>query len=202
MWDILSYIPYNVVTTNSLVALPLFILMGELLLRTGVTDNMYTSLAKWLARLPGSLLHTNVIACGLFSCISGSSAATAATIGNVALPYMRARGYDNRLTLGSIAAGGTLGILIPPSIVLIVYGVLAEVSIGQLYVAGVVPGMLMMLTFMAVIYFAVKLDPAKAPVEPATSWREKIVGVRRPDSGARADRRGAGHHLHGHRHRH
>ncbi len=177
VWDILSYIPWNVVTTSSLVALPLFIMMGELLLRIGVTDQMYGSLAKWTARLPGSLIHTNVVASGLFACISGSSAATAATIGGVALPYMRARGYDNRLTLGSVAAGGTLGILIPPSIVMIVYGVLAEASIGQLYMAGIVPGVVMMLAFMAVIFIAVKITPSKAPMEPPTSWGEKIYSI-------------------------
>jgi C4-dicarboxylate transporter, DctM subunit len=177
VWDILSYIPWNVETTSSLVALPLFIMMGEMLLRIGVTDHMYESLAKWMARLPGSLIHTNVVASGLFACISGSSAATAATIGGVALPYMRARGYDNRLTMGSVAAGGTLGILIPPSIVMIVYGVLAETSIGQLYMAGVVPGLLMMLAFMGVIWLAVKIDPAKAPLEPRTSWSEKITSI-------------------------
>jgi C4-dicarboxylate transporter DctM subunit len=175
--DIFSYIPWNVISTTTLVALPLFILMGELLLRTGVTETMYTTLAKWLTRLPGGLVHTNVVASGLFACISGSSAATAATIGSVALPYMRARGYDNQLTLGSIAAGGTLGILIPPSIVMIVYGVLAEESIGKLYVAGLVPGLLMMFAFMAVIFLAVKLNPAKAPVEPITGWHEKITGL-------------------------
>ena len=177
VWDILSYIPWNVVTTSSLVALPLFILMGELLMRIGVTDHMYGSLAKWMARLPGSLLHTNVVSSALFSCISGSSAATAATIGSVAVPYLRARGYDNRLTLGSVAAGGTLGILIPPSIVFIVYGVLAEASVGQLYMAGVVPGLLMTLAFMLVIFVAVKLDPSKAPLEQPTSWRDRIVSV-------------------------
>jgi tripartite ATP-independent transporter DctM subunit len=177
LWDVLSYIPWNVETTSSLVALPLFILMGELLLRIGVTDQMYASLAKWTARLPGSLIHTNVVSSALFACISGSSSATAATIGGVALPYMRARGYDNRLTLGSVAAGGTLGILIPPSIVMIVYGVLAEASIGQLYMAGIVPGLLMTAAFMAVILMAVKADPAKAPQEAATPWSERFRSI-------------------------
>lgn len=175
LWDILSYIPWNVLTTSSLVALPLFVLMGEMLLRTGVTESMYIALSKWLGRVPGSLVHTNVVASGLFSCISGSSAATAATIGGVALPFMRSRGYDNRLSLGSIAAGGTLGILIPPSIVMIVYGVLAEVSVGRLYMAGVVPGLMMLGAFMVVIYISVKLKPSRAPLEPLTKWREKIT---------------------------
>jgi C4-dicarboxylate transporter, DctM subunit len=177
LMDIMSYIPWNVTTTTTLVALPLFIMMGEMLLRTGVTETMYTTLAKWLTRLPGGLVHTNVVASGLFACISGSSAATAATIGSVALPFMRARGYDNRLTLGSIAAGGTLGILIPPSIVMIVYGVLAEESIGRLYLAGFIPGLLMMAAFMAVIFVAVKLDPRKAPVESATTWSDRITSL-------------------------
>jgi tripartite ATP-independent transporter DctM subunit len=177
LWDVLSYIPWNVETTSSLVALPLFILMGELLLRIGVTDQMYGSLAKWTSRLPGSLIHTNVVSSALFACISGSSSATAATIGGVAVPYMRARGYDNRLTLGSVAAGGTLGILIPPSIVMIVYGVLAEASIGQLYMAGIVPGLLMTAAFMAVIFVAARLDPAKAPREAATTWGDRVRSI-------------------------
>ncbi|MEZ5890061.1 MAG: TRAP transporter large permease subunit [Xanthobacteraceae bacterium] len=177
IWDSLSYLPWNTLTTINLLALPLFILMGEMLLRAGVTENMYGTLAKWLNRLPGGLLHTNIVASGLFACVSGSSAATAATIGAVALPFMGKRGYNHRVMLGSIAGGGTLGILIPPSIVLIVYGVLAGESIGQLYIAGIVPGFLLMLTFLIVIIAIAIIKPAIAPKESPSPLREKLIGL-------------------------
>lgn len=177
VWDMLTYIPWNTTTTLTLIALPLFILMGEILLRSGVTERMYETLAKWLNFLPGSLLHTNVVASGLFACISGSSAATAATIGGVAMPFMRSKGYDRRLTLGSLAAGGTLGILIPPSIVMIVYGVIASVSIGKLYIAGIIPGLFLMLAFLVVIGVSAKLKPEAAPKEPPSSWKEKFTSL-------------------------
>lgn len=177
IWDSLSYLPWNTLTTINLLALPLFILMGEMLLRAGVTENMYGTLAKWLNRLPGGLLHTNIVASGLFACVSGSSAATAATIGAVALPFMGKRGYNHRVMLGSIAGGGTLGILIPPSIVLIVYGVLAGESIGQLYIAGIVPGLLLMLTFLIVIIAIAIIKPAIAPKESPSPLREKLIGL-------------------------
>ena len=177
IWDSLSYLPWNTLTTVNLLALPLFILMGEVLLRAGVTENMYGTLAKWLNWLPGGLLHTNIVASGLFACVSGSSAATAATIGAVALPFMGKRGYDQRVMLGSIAGGGTLGILIPPSIVLIVYGVLAGELIGQLYIAGIVPGLLLMLSFLIVILAIATIKPAIAPKESPSPLREKLLGL-------------------------
>ena len=177
LWDSLSYLPYNAVTTVTLLALPLFILMGEILLRSGITERMYDALAKWLGALPGGLLHTNVVASGFFACVSGSSPATAATIGGVAIPYMAPRGYDRRLMLGSIAGGGTLGILIPPSIVMIVYAVLAGESIGQLYVAGVIPGLILLLLCLAVIFAAAMLRPGVAPREPAAPWSERLAGL-------------------------
>ena len=177
IWDSLSYLPWNTLTTVNLLALPLFILMGEMLLRAGVTENMYGTLAKWLNRLPGGLLHTNIVASGLFACVSGSSAATAATIGAVALPFMGKKGYDHRVMLGSIAGGGTLGILIPPSIVLIVYGVLAGELIGQLYIAGIVPGLLLMLAFLIIILAIATIKPAIAPKESPSPLREKLLGL-------------------------
>lgn len=142
-------------TTNEflLVSAPLFILTGELLLRSGVTDRMYSALAAWLGPIPGGLLHTNIASCSLFAAISGSSVATAATIGTVAMPALRERGYDERLSLGTIAAGGTLGILIPPSINMIIYGAMTDTSIGRLFAAGVIPGALLAASFMALILF-------------------------------------------------
>jgi tripartite ATP-independent transporter DctM subunit len=145
-----------------LVAIPLFVLLGELLVRGGFTDRMYRSLSDWLNPLPGGLLHTNIGASAMFAAVSGSSVATAATIGTVAIPAFKGRGYDQRLVLGTIAAGATLGILIPPSINMIIYGAMANVSVGRLYTAGVVPGLLLTALFMLVIVVACWWRPAFA----------------------------------------
>ena len=142
---------WGVQNENILTAIPLFILLGELLLRSGIADKMYGALALWLGRLPGGLLHTNIGCCALFAATSGSSVATAATVGTVALPALKSRGYGAAQSLGSLAAGGTLGILIPPSVNLLIYGSLANESIGQLFIAGIVPGITLMLAFMAFI---------------------------------------------------
>lgn len=175
--EMLASIPWNAMNNMTLVALPLFVLMGEILLRSGVTEGMYQGLSRWLNRLPGGLLHTNIAASGMFACISGSSAATAATIGGVALPFLKRNNYSHAMSLGSLAAGGTLGILIPPSIVMIVYGVLAEASIGRLYMAGVVPGLLMMGLFMVAIIIISMLRPGVAPKGDPSTWREKILSI-------------------------
>ncbi|WP_347309576.1 TRAP transporter large permease [Defluviimonas sp. SAOS-178_SWC] len=142
---------WGVQNENILTAIPLFILLGELLLRSGIADRMYGTLALWLGRLPGGLLHTNIGCCSLFAATSGSSVATAATVGTVALPALKAHGYNPRQALGSLAAGGTLGILIPPSVNLLIYGSLANESIGRLFIAGIVPGIALTLVFMAYI---------------------------------------------------
>ena len=152
-------VAWNTVTEFLLVAIPLFILVGEVLLRSGLADKMYTALAVWTRRIPGGLLHTNIAACALFSATSGSSVATAATIGTVAMPSLRERGYSESLTLGSIAAGGTLGILIPPSINMIIYGALTGASIGRLFAAGIVPGILLAITMSAIICFIAVVRP-------------------------------------------
>ncbi len=140
---------WGVHNDNLLTSIPLFVLMGELLLRSGIADRMFGALAAWLGRLPGGLLHTNVGCSALFAATSGSSVATAATIGTVALPSLHRRGYSMQLSLGSIAAGGTLGILIPPSVNMIIYGSLTDTSIGKLFIAGIVPGLLLTACFMA-----------------------------------------------------
>jgi tripartite ATP-independent transporter DctM subunit len=142
-----------------LVALPLFILLGELLLRSGLAERMYDALAKWLSWLPGGLMHSNIAACALFAATSGSSVATAATVGTVALPQARRHGYSERLFLGTLAAGGTLGILIPPSINMIIYAVLTNTSVPKLYLAGIVPGLLLSLGFMVVVLVACLIQP-------------------------------------------
>jgi len=143
---------WGVGNENLLTSIPLFVLLGELLLRSGIADRMYVALSAWLARLPGGLLHTNIGCCALFAATSGSSVATAATIGTVALPPLYARGYSMRDSLGTLAAGGTLGILIPPSVNMIVYGSLTNNSIGKLFIAGIIPGLLLTASFMLFIY--------------------------------------------------
>lgn len=158
-----------------LVSVPLFILLGELLVRGGFTDKMYRSLSDWLSPLPGGLLHSNIGASALFAAVSGSSVATAATIGTVALPAFKQRGYNTRLVLGTIAAGATLGILIPPSINMIIYGAMTNTSVGKLYAAGVVPGLLLTALFMAVIAVACLWKPAYAGTpEPAAPMGDKL----------------------------
>jgi C4-dicarboxylate transporter DctM subunit len=179
VWDFFAMIPWNVASNSTIIVVPLFILMGEILVRSGITEELYVVLAKWLSRVPGNLLHTNILACGVFAAVSGSSVATATTIGSVSLPSLRRQGYDERLALGSLAAGGTLGILIPPSVIMIVYGLLAEVSIGQLYIAGVVPGLLMMCAFMATILVMLRLSPGQAPKLRRAQYKraEMLVGL-------------------------
>ncbi|TFL16531.1 TRAP transporter large permease [Jannaschia formosa] len=135
----------------ALTALPLFIWMGEILYRTRLAASMFTGLAPWLTGLPGQLLHVNVVSCGLFAAVSGSSAATTATIGRITIPELEKRAYDQRMIVGSLAGSATLGFLIPPSIILIVYGVAAEVSISRLFIAGILPGLMLMGLFMGYI---------------------------------------------------
>jgi C4-dicarboxylate transporter, DctM subunit len=147
-------VAWGVMSENTLTAIPLFVLLGELLLRSGMADRMYVAFAAWLGRLPGGLLHTNIGCCALFAATSGSSVATAATIGTVALPSLQKNGYPMRASLGSLAAGGTLGIMIPPSINFIIYGSMTNTSVGKLFLAGVIPGLALAGLFMAYIYLS------------------------------------------------
>lgn len=150
--DMMGGVIWQSLNSPSMLAIPLFMMLGELLLRGGIADRMFDALAVWLARLPGGLLHTNIATCTLFSATSGSSVATAATVGTIALPALQQYKYPMQPSLGSLAAGGTLGILIPPSVNLLVYGQLANTSVGQLFAAGVVPGLLMALLFSLYIF--------------------------------------------------
>jgi tripartite ATP-independent transporter DctM subunit len=152
--DSIAPVVWGVQNENLLTSIPLFVLLGELLLRSGIADRMYVALSAWLGRLPGGLLHTNIGSCALFAATSGSSVATAATVGTVALPSLIKRGYPMRASLGSLAAGGTLGILIPPSVNMIVYGSLTNNSIGKLFIAGIIPGLLLTGCFMVWIWIS------------------------------------------------
>jgi C4-dicarboxylate transporter, DctM subunit len=157
-----------------LVSVPLFILLGEILLRSGIADRLYASMSQWLSWLPGGLMHANIGACMVFAATSGSSVATAATIGTVATPVIEKYRYGERLFLGSLAAGGTLGILIPPSINLIIYGWLTETSVPQLYLAGFVPGIVLGLIFMATIVICCLIRPEWRGVPIRATWNERL----------------------------
>ncbi|WP_223426945.1 TRAP transporter large permease [Tateyamaria pelophila] len=159
----------------ALTALPLFIWMGEILYRTRLAANMFNGLAPWMNALPGRLLHVNVVSCGLFAAVSGSSAATTATIGRITIPELEKRNYDQKMIVGSLAGSATLGFLIPPSIILIVYGVAAEVSISRLFIAGILPGLMLMVLFMGYIMAWSLLYPERTPKpEPRIPFMERI----------------------------
>jgi tripartite ATP-independent transporter DctM subunit len=163
----------------TLTALPLFIWMGEILFRTRLSSDLFHGLSPWVARLPGRLLHVNVIGCGIFAAVSGSSAATAATVGQMSLPELKQRGYNESMSIGSLAASGTLGLLIPPSIILIVYGVSVNVSIGRLFLAGVLPGLLLVCLFASYIAAWALFNKEKMPpLEPRLAWREALGRLR------------------------
>jgi tripartite ATP-independent transporter DctM subunit len=163
----------------TLTALPLFLWMGEILFRTRLTADLFKGLAPWLNRLPGRLLHTNVVGCGIFAAVSGSSAATCATIGRITLPELKARGYPDRIALGSLAGAGTFGLLIPPSIIMIVYAVATDVSIAKLFVAGVVPGLMLMALFSGYLAWWALRNPGQVPAaDPATTLTQKLRAAR------------------------
>ncbi len=159
----------------TLTALPLFVWMGEILFRTKLSESMFRGLAPWVTWLPGRLLHTNVIGCAIFAAVSGSSAATCATIGKMTLPELGKRGYPQDITIGSLAGAGTLGLLIPPSIIMIVYGVAADVSIAKLFIAGVMPGILLAALFSGYLMVWALMSPGKVPVpDRVMSLGEKL----------------------------
>lgn len=147
----------------TLTALPLFLWMGEILFRTRLSQDMFKGLAPWMQSLPGRLLHTNVVGCAVFAAVSGSSAATCATIGKMSLPELKRRGYPDDMVIGTLAGAGTLGLLIPPSIIMIVYGVSADVSISKLFIAGILPGILLAVLFSGYIVFWALRHPDQVP---------------------------------------
>lgn len=154
---------WNVLNSFTLSAIPLFIMLGEIMLRSGVSERIYTALTPVFRRVPGGLLHTNIAVCTVFGAVSGSSLSTAAAVGSVAYPEMAARGYDRKMIVASLAGGGTLGLLIPPSLSLLIYGALTETSIGRLFIAGIVPGLLIALLFMIYILVRCLTAPKLAP---------------------------------------
>ncbi|MDQ8033757.1 MAG: TRAP transporter large permease [Bordetella sp.] len=160
-----------------LVAIPLFILLGEILLRAGFAEKMYSAMSLWLSWLPGGLMHANIGASTLFSATSGSSVATAATVGTVAIPQIKKYGYNESLFLGSLAAGGTLGILIPPSINLVIYGVLTNSSVPKLYLAGIIPGLVMAGLFMLTVLIACMLKPSWGGKKVHASWSQRLAAL-------------------------
>ncbi len=161
-----------------LMSIPLFVLLGEILLRSGIADRMYDAMSNWLAWLPGGLMHSNIGSCALFAATCGSSAATAATVATVALPQMRKHGYSEKLFLGSLASGGTLGILIPPSINMIIYGALTDTSVPKLYLAGIVPGVMLALLFMTVIFIICLIKPSYGGTRLYPKWSERLATLK------------------------
>ena len=161
----------------TLTALPLFVWMGEILFRTKLSENLFTGLAPWMSRLPGGLIHVNVIGCALFAAISGSSAATVATVGKMSIPELRKRNYPEKLLLGSLAGSGTLGLLIPPSIILIIYGVTVQESIAKLFIAGIIPGIMIAAIFMIYVITWSIINKKEMPTSNESfSFNEKIKG--------------------------
>src|SRR4249920_626257 len=165
--------------SDTLAALPLFVWMGEILYRTKLSEEMFEGLSPWLGWLPGRLMHVNILGCAVFGTVSGSSAATCATIAKVALPELKKRGYDEKTCLGSLAAAGTLGILLPPSIIMVVYAVAAEVSIIKVFLAGFIPGFVLTALFSGYIIVWALLNPEKTPQEEAkTTFAQKLYKTR------------------------
>ena len=177
--DAMAVTIWGTASSWTLTALPLFVWMGEILFRTRLSEDMFKGLAPWLERVPGRLLHTNIIGCTIFAAVSGSSAATCATIGKMTLPELKSRGYPEDITIGTLAGAGTLGLLIPPSIIMIVYGVTANVSIAQLFIAGVIPGVVLALLFSGYIVGWALVHPDRVPAaRERTTLPEKLFASR------------------------
>jgi len=171
---------WGAISDWSLAALPLFIWMGEILFRTRLSKDLFEGLTPWLENVPGRLLHVNILSCGIFAAVSGSSAATAATIGKMTLPELKRQGYDDKMAIATLAGSGTLGLLIPPSVILIVYGVAAEVSIGRLFVAGVVPGIMLVCLFMGYTAYWSTKHQQSSPIEKVHyTWQQKWSALAR-----------------------
>ncbi|MFQ3621571.1 MAG: TRAP transporter large permease subunit, partial [Spirochaetales bacterium] len=177
-WAILSNIAWNSTSGSTMIALPLFILMGEILFRSKISENLFKGLSPWLHRLPGRLIHVNIAASALFAAVSGSSAATTAAVGKITLPELFKRGYNKSLSIGSLAGAGSLGFLIPPSMMMLVYGILADVSIGKLFIAGIIPGILLAFLFSGYVLIRCLFSPEFAPQDSQrVTWKNRLEAL-------------------------
>ena len=175
---LLRTVPYTTFASNNLSVIPLFILMGSFSLAAGMSENLFKAVYKWLGSLRGGVAQATIVACACFAAISGSSLATAATLGAVALPEMRKYKYRDSLATGAVAAGGSIGILIPPSVILIIYGIITEQSIGKLFLAGFIPGIMEMAFYMVTVWFLTTLNPESGPKGPKTGLNEKVRALK------------------------
>jgi tripartite ATP-independent transporter DctM subunit len=171
---------WNVLTDFTFSAVPIYIFMGEILLLSGVSTRIYNAVAPFFQRVPGQLLHTNIVVCTMFGAVCGASTSTAAAVGSVAYPELRQRAYDRRMVVATLAAGGTLGLLIPPSLSLLIYGATQQVSIGRLFLAGILPGLMLAAMFMAAIYVHSRIDPTLTPAGGLrVGWGRRLLGIAR-----------------------
>lgn len=176
--SILSTGLWNNTSSSGMMALPMFIWMGEILFRSKISENLFNGLTPWMDRIPGRLLHVNIFACTIFAAVSGSSAATTATVGRITVPELNKRGYDRTISMGSLAGAGTLGFLIPPSMMMLVYGIIGDVSIGKLFIAGVIPGLLLAAMFSAYIIFRCLVNRNLVPVQKEWhTWKQRIKAI-------------------------
>ncbi len=176
--SILSNIAWNNTSGSAMMALPFFIWMGEILFRSKISENLFRGLSPWMDAIPGRLVHVNVLACTFFAAVSGSSAATTATVGKITVPELQKRGYDYDLSIGSLAGAGTLGFMIPPSMVMLVYGIIGDVSIGKLFIAGFIPGFMIAFLFSGYIFVRCLINPELAPRgSDRHSWKDRLQAV-------------------------
>ncbi len=176
--SILATTAWNNTSGSAMMALPMFVWMGEILFRSRISENLFKGLTPWMDRIPGRLLHVNILACTFFAAVSGSSAATTATVGKITVPELSKRGYDKSLTVGSLAGAGTLGFLIPPSMMMLVYGIIGDVSIGKLFIAGVIPGFMLAGIFSAYIMVRCLITPSMAPAgAECHSWLQRLHAI-------------------------
>ena len=176
--SILANIAWNNTSGSAMMALPFFIWMGEILFRSRISENLFRGLSPWMDAIPGRLIHVNILACTFFAAVSGSSAATTATVGKITVPELAKRGYDHGLSIGSLAGAGTLGFMIPPSMVMLVYGIIGDVSIGKLFIAGFIPGFMLAAMFSGYIFLRCLISPRLAPRgEDRYTWKDRLKSL-------------------------
>ena len=196
--SLLANIAWNNTSGSAMMSLPFFIWMGEILFRSKISENLFRGLSPWMDSIPGRLVHVNILACTFFAAVSGSSAATTATVGKITVPEFQKRGYDHDLSIGSLAGAGTLGFMIPPSMVMLVYGIIGDVSIGKLFIAGFIPGFMLAFMFSGYILVRCLISPELAPRgEERYTWKDRFIGPSRHPAGRHSHPLRAGQHLHG-----